>query len=278
MSKEKGLMKVKEAHELIASMQERIAAVLPKHITPERMMRVAQNAMSRNPKLLTCTRSSLMNAVMTASEFGLEVNTPLGLAYIIPYKNDATFQIGYQGLLMLCRRSAIVENIIVEAVHEKDEFRITKGLHPDIYHVPNMTSEPGRRIGIYAAVFIKESAPTFTYMTAEDIEAFARRFSKSYAKDIKYQTRESFWSKPLDDPGRISMEKKTVLIRAMKYAPKSIVDERYERAFREADDCDVVPFDDAIDVAAMVIPQTGQTLDDLVDPEFAPEEKQTELA
>lgn len=71
----------------ITSMQPEIEKALPSVITAERFTRMALTAISTNPKLAECTPKSFMAALMQAAQLGLEPNTPLGQAYLVPYRN-----------------------------------------------------------------------------------------------------------------------------------------------------------------------------------------------
>ena len=53
-------------------MKPQFAMVLPRHITPDRMVRVALTAIQNTPKLLDCDKTSLYSAVMRAAQLGLE--------------------------------------------------------------------------------------------------------------------------------------------------------------------------------------------------------------
>ena len=64
-----------------------IKQALPSVITPERFTRMATTALTTTPKLQVCTPASFVGALMTAAQLGLEPNTPLGQAYLIPYSN-----------------------------------------------------------------------------------------------------------------------------------------------------------------------------------------------
>src|SRR5436190_12140398 len=90
---------------LLQEMKPAIAAVLPKHLTPERMAMIAFTAMRRTPKLMLCTKESIIGAIMTAAMLGLEPSGPLGHGALIPYGTECQFQPMYQGLLDLARRS-----------------------------------------------------------------------------------------------------------------------------------------------------------------------------
>ena len=80
----------------ISVMSGEIAKALPSVMTPERFTRIALSAVSNNAKLASCTPQSFLAAMMNAAQLGLEPNTPLGQAYLIPYGGACQFQIGYK--------------------------------------------------------------------------------------------------------------------------------------------------------------------------------------
>ena len=118
--------KGKTMQQYIKSMEGEIKKALPSVITPERFTRMVLSALSVNPKLASCTPKSFLGAMMSAAQLGLEPNTPLGQAYLIPYKNkgidEVQFQIGYKGLIDLAYRSGEVEVVQAQIVYENDEF------------------------------------------------------------------------------------------------------------------------------------------------------------
>ena len=73
---------------------------------------------------------------MQAVQLGLEPGL-LGHCYILPYKREATFIIGYKGMIDLARRSGHIQSIYAHAVHENDEFEYELGLHPKLEHKPS---------------------------------------------------------------------------------------------------------------------------------------------
>lgn len=259
------------ATEMIRILKGRLEQVLPKHMTPERMMRVFQNAVSRNPTLLKCTVSSLQNAMLTAGEFGLEVNTPLGLCFLIPYRNgktgdyEAQFQMGYQGICQLAYNTGRVPLIYAEAVHENDKFTLSLGLKRDLVHVPATDGNRGKILSYYAVVQISGFEPHFCHMTHDEIMAHAKRHSRA----MQGGKQDSAWLAPEDSTAHQWMCKKTVLIQACKTAPKSIED-KWVKALYEDDDMEpagVAP----IDVTAHEIstPKTADALADRLEREAA---------
>ena len=75
-----------------------VAKALPSVITPERFTRMVTSTLTRNPQLQQTTPQSFMAAMFTAAQLGVEPNTPLGQAYLIPFRNkgvlEAQFQLG----------------------------------------------------------------------------------------------------------------------------------------------------------------------------------------
>ena len=96
-------------------MHTQIEKALPSVITPERFTRIALTAYSRNEKLQECTAESFLGSMMQAAQLGVEPNTPLGQAYLIPYRNkgvmEVQFQLGYRGMIDLAYRSGEVQNL-----------------------------------------------------------------------------------------------------------------------------------------------------------------------
>jgi recombination protein RecT len=217
-----------------------ISAVLPKGtMDPQRMAKLAIQIWTGNPKLAACDKNSFVAALITCAQFGLEPNTPLGQAHIIPYNNKATFQLGYQGLLALAYRTGEYKSIYVREVYKDDEFEVKYGIFEDLVHVP---SEDGPTDGelpthIYAVYHLKNGGYNFECWSWNKIIKHGKKFSKSFTKsDGGWQTNP------------ISMGKKTVLIALLKYAPKSLeiaqamevddtaqVDPNAKREYMEAD-------------------------------------------
>ena len=201
----------KTMQQYIKSMEKEIAKALPSVITPERFTRIVLSAISVNPKLGQCTPASFLGAMMTSAQLGLEVNTPLGQAYVLPYSNkgtlEAQFQIGYKGLIDLAYRSGEVEVIQSHVVYENDEFVCSYGLNPELTHKPAF-ADRGEPIKVYAVFKTKSGGYGFEVMSMDDVRRHAAKYSKSYNNSF------SPWKTNFEE-----MAKKTVLKRVLKYAP-----------------------------------------------------------
>lgn len=180
--------------ELLTRMEPEMRRALPAHLSPERMMRVALTALRTTPRLRECTPVSFMASLMSSAQLGLEVNTPLGLAYLIPRKNrrqgtvEATLQIGYQGYIELARRSRILRSIYAHVVRAGDRFAYCYGLQPDLTHIPSEAPDREAKpiTHAYAVAHLEGADPVFEVLPLSKIEA--RRARSASANDGPWVT------------------------------------------------------------------------------------------
>ena len=193
----------------IKQMSGEIKKALPSVLTPERFTRIVLSALSTNPKLAETTPQSFLGAMMTAAQLGVEPNTPLGQAYLIPYRNkgvmECQFQLGYKGLIDLAYRSGEISIIQAQMVYSEDSFTYSFGLEPTLKHIP-ATGDRGEPVYVYAMFKTKEGGYGFEVMSIEEIRIFAQKYSKAYDNGP--------WQTNFEE-----MAKKTVLKRVLKYAP-----------------------------------------------------------
>lgn len=201
----------KTMQQYIKSMEGEIKKALPSVITPERFTRMVLSAISVNPKLASCTPASFLGAMMSAAQLGLEPNTPLGQAYLIPFKNrgqdEVQFQIGYKGLIDLAYRSGEVELVQAHIVYENDTFECEFGLEPKLVHRP-ADKDRGEAVKVYAMFKTKSGGYGFEVMSMDDVRRHAEKYSQAYKSSF------SPWKSNFEE-----MAKKTVLKKALKYAP-----------------------------------------------------------
>ena len=197
--------------DLIKVMMPEIKKALPEVITPERFTRMALSALNTTPKLQECTQMSFLAALMNAAQLGLEPNTPLGQAYLIPFNNKGTmecqFQIGYKGLIDLGYRNPQMQIISAQAVYENDEFEYALGLNPKLEHRPALHDRGEVRL-FYGLFKLVNGGFGFEVMSKEAIDAYAREYARSFDSSF------SPWKTNYE-----SMAKKTVIKQALKYAP-----------------------------------------------------------
>lgn len=211
-AKDKGAPK--SITEWIRSMQPAIKKALPSVITPERFTRIALNAVFNTPALGECTPQSFIAALMNAAQLGLEPNTPLGQAYLIPYKNnnkgviECQFELGYKGIVDLAYRSGEISTIQAHEVYPGDDFEFVYGMESNLTHRPAMDEPEDDPIWYYALFRLVNGGGNFEVMGVNAIRKHAARYSESYKSSF------SPWKTNFDE-----MAKKTVLKKVMKYAP-----------------------------------------------------------
>ncbi len=191
-----------------------LKAACSKHVTPERLVRVAGAALSRQPKLLECTRESLFVALQNCGQLGIEPNL-LGEAYLVPFRNNTTgktecqFMPGYRGLVKLARRSGEISTIEAHVVYALDKFEYRLGDDPGIKHEPYIgDDEPGPMRYAYAVAVFKDGGRQREIMTRRQIEAVRSRSKAANAGP---------WVTDYEE-----MAKKTVLKRLAKMLPLTI--------------------------------------------------------
>lgn len=197
--------------DMVKALEPEIRRALPTVLTPERFTRMALSAINNTPKLAECSPMSFIAALMNAAQLGLEPNTPLGQAYLIPYKNkgkmECQFQIGYKGLIDLAYRTGQMQIIQAQTVYEFDLFEYEYGLNPKLIHRPGDgdRGEPTYYYGLFRTV---NGGYGFEVMNKAAMDAFAAKYSQSYSSAY------SPWTGNYE-----AMALKTVLKKALKYGP-----------------------------------------------------------
>lgn len=158
---------------MLEQLKPEIAKALPAHMNAERMARIGLTVIRQTPALGRCEPASLLGALMTCAQLGLEPG-PLGEAYLVPYGNQVTFIPGYRGLIKLAWQSGQLTSIAAHTVHANDEFDYEYGLDPKLVHKPALKNR-GEVIAVYAAAVFKNGGSAFIVMSIEDVEAIRTR-------------------------------------------------------------------------------------------------------
>jgi recombination protein RecT len=198
-----------------------ISKMLPKHLNAERLLKVAQIAATTTPALAECEVASLVGAIGQCAQMGLEPNTILGHAYLVPFNTkrkdlngtekwvkSVQVIIGYKGLIDLARRSGQIVSISAHEVCQNDKFELVYGLNEKLNHEPSF-DERGNIIGFYAVAKLKDGGHCFEFMGVKQIIEI---MNQSQSKG-KYGP----WKDNFSEMGR-----KTVIRRLAKYLPLSI--------------------------------------------------------
>jgi recombination protein RecT len=168
--------KVEKFKGMMVKYQGAIGEVAGKHMTAERVTKLAAMAFSRNPLLADCTPLSLLTWVLYAAQTGLTCGGARPQLHAVPFRNRKTGKmeaipvIDYRGMMALARRR--YEGLMFEArhVYERDHFVLSYGTTPGIDHRPVKTDDRGDRIGCYAVATDDKGRKLFEYMTAGELE------------------------------------------------------------------------------------------------------------
>lgn len=192
--------------QMINDLKPELANALPRHVSVDRVARIAVTALRQNVALGKCTPESFLGALMTASQLGLEVNTPAGESYLIPYGKECTLVVGYQGIVKLFWQSPHAKHIDAQAVHANDHFDYEYGLNPRLEHKP-ATGDRGEVVAYYAVATLQNGGSAFVVLTPEQVKEL-RQGKVGPSGNIA-------------DPMRW-MDKKTALKQMLKLLPKTV--------------------------------------------------------
>lgn len=167
---------------MLEQMKPELALALPKHMTPERMARQALTAFRTTRGLDEVSPQSFLGALMTCAQVGLEPG-PQGHVYILPFRNrgrmEATFILGYQGMLELARRSGELADVSAHTVYQNEldqgRFEVEYGTSGGIRHRPIVFGERGEPVGYYATATLKSGARPFVVLSTADVHEFRKR-------------------------------------------------------------------------------------------------------
>ena len=186
-----------------------ITMALPKHLSPDRMMRLALTCFSTNPQLRKCTPQSILSSVVVASQIGLEPGIA-GQGYLIPYNDTCTFVPGWQGLVGLLNNTGRA-TAWSGAVFEGDEFDFRLGSEPRCHHVPGENyGDPDKLVWVYACGKVNGSEqPVVEAWPMARVWRHRDQFNKVGKRHYSYENPEMY-------------ARKVVLLQVLKYMPRSI--------------------------------------------------------
>jgi recombination protein RecT len=181
--------KVNTMRALLDQMKDQFKSALPAHFDVGRFMRMALTACQKNTDLLECDQKSFLGAMIECAQLGLEPNTTLGHAYIVPFWNgrnqrqEAQLIPGYKGLVKLAYQSGMVDGFRAHAVHAKDYFEYEYGLNERLIHRPHREGTPGDMVAAYAVAKIKGvDVSTFWVLEKWECEKIRDEFSQGYQR------------------------------------------------------------------------------------------------
>ena len=246
---------------LLKQYEPQIKALVPQHLSAERMLSFYRTVVTSTPALQECSPMSVIAGLVKASRLGLNIDPEANHCYLIPRWNkntkrqEATFQLGARGRVELCMRSGEYKSIRPELVYENDKFEMGyEGTELLFRHVVQTKGPRGAVIGAYLRSVLKDGSLEIEWMPREEIEEVRRRYSDEGSIPWKNN-----WGE---------MAKKTVAIRGTKWHRKSeeLADaERTERRIEEGESPEMVILDipPQIEAAAEVAGATAASREEL---------------
>jgi len=185
-----------------------MSLALPKHLSADRMARLAVTAFSTTPKLQECDPKSIAGSIMTASTLGLEPGVD-GQGFLVPYGKTCTFVPGWKGLVDLVSRSGRA-TVWTGAVFQGDEFDYALGDSPFIKHRPGEENDPDKLTHVYAVGRVNGSQlPVIEVWTIKKVWKHRDKYNKVGGKHYSFRDPEMY-------------ARKIPLLQVLKYMPKSI--------------------------------------------------------
>ena len=134
-------------------------------------------------KISQCDPVKVIGEALKAASLKLPINKQLGLAYIVPYRDNKnggemvpTFQLGYRGYIQLAMRSGSYKHINTDVVYEGELASIDK-LTGSIDLSGEKQSD--KVIGYFAYIESLNGFSKTLYMSYDDMVNHAKRYSKS---------------------------------------------------------------------------------------------------
>ena len=156
------------------------------------------NLVNSDVNLKKCEPMSVIASCMVAATMDLPVDKNLGYAWVVPYGTKAQFQMGYKGYIQLALRTGQYKAINVVEIREGELINwnpLSEEVEIDF------TQRKSDKVIGYAGYFkLLNGFEKTVYWSKEDIEAHAKKFSKTYS------FKNGVWQTDFD-----SMAKKTVL-------------------------------------------------------------------
>lgn len=131
---------------------------------------------NNNKYLAKANPATVIGAAAQAAMLDLPINQSLGFAYIVPYGNEAQFQLGYKGYIQLAQRSGQYVDIGAKTVYEGELEYENRLL--DKFKFGERTGD--KVIGYLAYFRLTNGFEKMLFMELDDMIAHAKKYSKNY--------------------------------------------------------------------------------------------------
>ncbi len=209
-------------------------AVATKYLTSERLVKLAQVVVAKNPALAECSTLSVLDCLMTCARLGLEPNEPGGV-WLVPFKGVCTPIIDYRGGIDVCRRSGQIAAVHADIRYEKDEWLYaidTTGNNlVNLRHKP-AEGDRGKLLGAYFVAKLDTGQCQAAYLTEQQIDQFRAR---SRADRSGFSPWKTDWN---------AMAMKTAVRRGINLLPRTPETQALREELTKEDETDLLPIGD----------------------------------
>jgi recombination protein RecT len=272
----KALTKVDQLKSFFEQWRPTLKAMLPRHIDPERVIKIAMNVYFNKPELQSCTPISMVKATLQCAEYGLDPSPFFGECAFIPFENKKKVRDGntwkdvkvlevqlmpmFVGLIKLAKQNGDVSDVYAVVVDESEKtpefddrgnviagFYVEQGTVRKIHHVQRLEGRTGNLYAVYGVVLFRDGTHHFEVLSRSDVDRIRAR---SKSKDT------GPWATDYDE-----MAKKTAIKRAVKTVPKSAEKPQLAKALAHDNAIDLgeafsSEYGDAIDVEGAPVEET----------------------
>lgn len=181
---------------------------------------------SNLPGLKDAEPNSIISSSIVAATLDLPIDQNLGFAYIVPYNTKdgdnfikkAQFQMGYKGYIQLAMRTGQYKTINAIEVYKGEISRVNRLTGEIEFNTDESLIDRDIVTGYIAYYKLLNGFEKMIYMSREEMEKHAKKYSQSYSSKKQWVVNSSLWSTDFD-----GMAIKTVIKRLLsKYGILSI--------------------------------------------------------
>lgn len=181
---------------------------------------------SNAPSLKDADPNSIISSAVVAATLDLPIDQNLGFAYIVPYNTKengsfikkAQFQMGYKGYIQLAMRTGQYKTINAIEIYQGEIEAVNRLTGEIEFNKDESFIDRDIVVGYIAYFKLLNGFEKTIYMSKEEMERHAKKYSQSYSSSKDWVSKNSLWATDFD-----GMAIKTVMKRLLsKYGILSI--------------------------------------------------------
>jgi recombination protein RecT len=172
-----------------------IDKLLGPSLTVEQFKTAAMTYLRMQPKLYECNPYSVVGGLRLGAQLGLSLG-PLGHFYLVPFKGEAVFIVGYRGMVELAYRSGRIKRVEAHVVRDGDVFDFRYGSRAFLDFTPTGPPAERDRVAAYAVAETTTGGKPFVVLYADEVEARMKRSASHRLPSSPWQTDpDAMWCK-----------------------------------------------------------------------------------